>query len=685
MVMDFVGDQDRARGRTTKLVLLMIAGIVSLGLVLYAAIAGVLVAANPDPENPIGFWQPELLVATLGLTTVVVVLGSLFKVAQLSGGGKAVAEALGGTLVHPDSRDKDERRLLNVVEEMAIASGCPVPPVYIIQDQSINAFAAGFTVDSAVIGVTTGCVKRLSRDELQGVMAHEFSHIVHGDMRLNIRLTGLIFGIMVLGYIGWICTRFIGPIALRSGGGEKNPMAGIGLALIVGGLVLMILGSVGTLVARLIQAAVSRQREFLADAAAVDYTRNPDGIAGALRAIGGLPKNDLRKSAASEFEHFFFTPALATAFSTHPPLPLRIARIENRSPSEVSAEFTEMKREVGRRRVARLDQGLPPDPMPASPPVSSRTAAAPVAALDPSPPPSASPVIAGLAAGATSPNWRTRPATQVRESLSHLGDASVDHLAYARTLIATIPESVRDAAHDVVGARAICLLLLVSADADVRKRQATTLQSDLDEPTRNEVSRLSKTVRGLVSDSPETRLVLLDLVMPSLARMGDEDASMFLVTVDSMIDADGQQDRFEWLLGRLLQSHFASIMGRTRGAGAANRRMSMLSEEVRIVLAMIAWSGSRNATQAHRAFVAAARTAGVGDASFPDRSECSVTKLDRALDRLQRLRYKDRARLLDAAVEGVCSDGHTTIEEVELLRALAAAISCPMPPVLPSP
>ena len=672
MVMDFIGDQEKARTRTTRLVFLFVLAVVGIIAMVYTVFAVGIMLVNNDPEQPIGFWQPMVLLWSSTLSLLVILGGSLVKVTQLSGGGKSVATALGGALVHPDTSDPHLKRLINVVEEMAIASGCPVPPVYLIDDQSINAFAAGFTVDNAVIGVTTGSVTKLSRDELQGVMAHEFSHIVHGDMRLNIRITGMIFGIMAIGFIGWICFRFLGPVLLHARGGEKNPGPAIGLALIVIGLLLMAIGSIGTLVSRLIQAAVSRQREFLADAAAVDYTRNPQGIAGALRRIGGVPsQNRMNQAAASEFEHFFFTPALATAFATHPPLPLRVAKIENRPQAEISREFTEAKQEIGRQRIARLEQGLPADG-------------------PPPPPPSASPVsamVAGLAAGAASEtpaNWRTRPASQVRESLSHLGDATPDHLAYARTLISLVPESIQKSVHDPIGAKAVSLILLVSDDSAVRSNQARLLEQELDEPTRHEVSRLSGTVRRLIRDHPEVRLVLIDMAMPALGMMQNVDIREYLKIVEQMVNADGKLDRFEWLLGRLVRSHFDSLKISRKAESRATRPLQRLSEEARLVLAMIAWSGSRDAVQAQRAFAAAAGALGIGDLAFPSRSDCSVTGLDEALDRLQKLRFRDRARLLDAAVEGVFADGHATVEEVEILRALSAAIACPMPPVLPS-
>ena len=661
MVMDFVGDQDRARTRTSLLVFLFAIAIVGIAGLIYLIAAAVVVSTSANTDDPIGWWQPESLLISFGATVLVVGIGSLVKTAQLSSGGKVVAESLGGTLVHPDSREPQLRKLLNVVEEMAIASGCPVPPVYLIDDASINAFAAGFKVDSAVIGVTSGCVERLSRDELQGVMAHEFSHIVHGDMRMNIRITGLIFGIMAIGFIGWICLRFIGPVLLSSRGGKNNPGPALGIAMMAAGLALMAIGSIGTLVSRLIQAAVSRQREFLADASAVDYTRNPSGIADALRKIGGIPKNDLSQAAASEFEHFFFTPALNTAFSTHPPLPVRIARIENRPVSDVQGSGTNDGSGSGTRS-AGVTSGLHSGDQVA-----------------------ASAMVSGLAGGDSNDtvNWRTRSANQVRDSLARQGHATNDHLAYARTLIASVPQPIRDSAHDLVGARAISLLLLVSEDSDARAVQARLLESELDHATGTELNRLHTSIQKLVHGAPEIRLLLADLVMPALARMDETDSRKYLTIIQGMIEADGRRDRFEWLFGRLLRGHFSSLMNGDRGSVKANRTLSMLEDDVRTVLAMIAWSGSRDPDHAERAFRAAAAAAGVGNAEFPKRSDCSVVELDQSLDDLQRLRHSERSKLLDAAVEGVCADGHATIEEVELLRALASALSCPMPPVLP--
>ena len=645
MAMDYITDQEQARKRTGRLVVLFSIAVILTVAAVYGLVVLVLKLGSGE-DVVFSWWQPAVLLWAGGGTLAVIAIGSLIKTGQLSAGGRAVAESLGGRLVHPDSRERLERRLINVVEEMAIASGCPVPPVYIIEDQSINAFAAGFAHDSAVIGVTRGCVEKLNRDELQGVIAHEFSHVVNGDMRLNIRLTGVIFGIMAIGFIGYILFRFIAPSMLYSGGsrGRDNNGAAIAMGMFVLGICLIVIGALGTLFARLIQAAVSRQREFLADAAAVDFTRNPMGIAGALRRIGGIESNNMTQAAASEYQHFFFTPALHTLMATHPPIRERIERIENRPLSDEEASA------------------------PADAPGRGMTAAA-----------------AGFAAGgaAGSRNLEIREAEQVRESVTRFGDAQPAHLAYARALMAFIPDTVRDAVHEPIGAQAIGLLLLIDEDRRVAGRQAKIIEEQAPDLVRAELMRIKDQVLPLVARSPEVRLVLADLAMPALARLPEASADQFLAVIQALIHADNRLDRFEWVLGRLLMRHLRHHGSQRTRDTAARRSLDALHEPARLVLAMLAWSGARSEAQAAQAFKVAAGAVNLGNVDLPGREDCSVDALDGALDQLEGLRFRDRGRLLEAAVDGVCADGHATLAEVELLRALAAALDCPMPPVLP--
>jgi Zn-dependent protease with chaperone function len=297
--VDFFARQDKARRNTKLLVFYFSLAVIFLILAVYAAASLIfsgIELKNSLDEASFTWSQLELLLWTAIGTLAVILIGSVFKTLQLARGGSAVAELLDGRLVNSNARDADERKLLNVVEEMAIASGVPVPQVYVMDGEaSINAFAAGHSASDAAISVTRGCMTMLSRDELQGVIAHEFSHILNGDMRLNLRLIGLIFGIL--------CLTVIGRVLVRSRG-RKNPLPLLGIALII-------IGWAGVFFGRLIQAAVSRQREVLADASAVQFTRNPAGLAGALKKIGGLAYGSrLQSPHAEEASHLFFANGL---------------------------------------------------------------------------------------------------------------------------------------------------------------------------------------------------------------------------------------------------------------------------------------------------------------------------------------------------------------------------------------
>ena len=317
MATNFFQQQDSARRKTFQLVVYFVLAI----LILIALVYGLLLALGMySAGEPVSWWQPELLLLAAPGVGLVVGGASAFKVAQLASGGQAVALMMGGEEVPGTTTDARQKRLLNVVEEMALAAGVPVPPVYVLEEPGINAFAAGYAPGDAVVAVSQGCLNYLTRDELQGVVAHEFSHILNGDMRLNIRLIGLIFGIMALSIIGRI-------LMLTSGGRSsgRNDSRG-GLVLL--GLGVFVLGLVGAFFGRLIMAAVSRQREYLADASAVQFTRNPDGIGGALKKIGGLAEGSrIEQSPGRRGRSHVFRQRLrrrgARRTAGHPPAPRR--------------------------------------------------------------------------------------------------------------------------------------------------------------------------------------------------------------------------------------------------------------------------------------------------------------------------------------------------------------------------
>lgn len=376
MSSNFFAQQDLARRNTRILVVLF-----TLAVLLLLTLTNVIALIS------LGFVDPAFLSSSLQWRTLpwdlvgwvsftvlaAVTIAVLFKWQQLKAGGRAVAESLGGIRLLPDSQDPLQRRLLNVVEEMALAANTPVPPVYLLPEQGINAFAAGYSPADAVIGVTQGCLEHLNREELQGVIAHEFSHILNGDMRMNIRLIAILNGILFLGHIGYYMLRGssrAGAIraSSRSSGNSKNNGGG-GIVLLALGLV--VIGYVGSFFGNLIKAAVSRQREFLADASAVQFTRNPRGIAGALKAIGSHSvSSKIKNQNADENSHLFFGEAIsrwASIFATHPPLSTRIKRLEPHwngkypaaRPAQTAVDASANTTEAKPSNAERLQQALP--------------------------------------------------------------------------------------------------------------------------------------------------------------------------------------------------------------------------------------------------------------------------------------------------------------------------------------
>src|SRR5262245_58515764 len=341
MATNFFQQQDSARRKTFQLVFYFVLAI----LILIALVYGLLLALSMyGAHEPVSWWQPDLLLLAAPGVGLVVGGASAFKVAQLASGGQAVALMMGGEEVPGTTTDARQKRLLNIVEEMALAAGVPVPPVYVLDEPGINAFAAGYASGDAVVAVSQGCLNYLTRDELQGVVAHEFSHILNGDMRLNIRLMGLIFGIMALSILGRMLMLTSGRRSGRNDSGGGQVLLGLGV---------LVLGLVGAFFGRLIMAAVSRNREHLADATAVQFTRNPDGIGGALKKIGGLAEGSrIHNPQAAEVGHMFFANAfagegLAGLLATHPPLVERIRRLD----PQFDGQFPEVRPvgvEIGR-------------------------------------------------------------------------------------------------------------------------------------------------------------------------------------------------------------------------------------------------------------------------------------------------------------------------------------------------
>ena len=647
--MDFFEHQDQARKSTGRLILLFAAAVVGIVLSTYALVMAIFVIGQQkmtesgEVIEAIGWFQPELLGLVALVTLAVVGFGSMYKVAQLSGGGKIIAESLSGRQLSPDTTDPIERKVLNVVEEMAIASGTPVPPVYFLENEpGINAFAAGFSPQDAVIGITRGCAEQLSRDQLQGVVAHEFSHILNGDMRLNIRLIGIIHGILVVGLIGYFVMRmafYSGAVRSRGSSNKNN-----GMPLIALGVGLMVIGFIGTLFGNLIKAMISRQREFLADASAVQFTRNPKGIAGALKKIGGFDQGSALESPnAPTASHMFFSMGIKSGlnamFATHPPLDERISRIDR--------DWKFEKADTKAQAAASAASGSAAGAM-------------------------------GFAGGSVSASSASPPLS-VESAVASIGQPTEAHVAHAHELIAAIPAALVDAARGPYGARAVVYALLLDDDDAIRSEQLQRLAVHADQGVFGETRRLHPAIESLPR---QLRLPLIDLAIPALRALSPSQYTAFRENVDGLVEADEKIDLFEWVLQKIVLRHLEPHFTHVRPPRATVHQLDVVDDAVAVLLSALSYVGARDADAAGEAFVVGADRAGLNDLKQRPMKGVHLGSLDEALDQLAKLTPSAKRMLIHAAAATIAADGKITTAEAELLRAVADTLACPMPPLL---
>jgi Zn-dependent protease with chaperone function len=629
----FFENQEAARRQTSWLVFLFGCAVVGIVALLYAA--AVLLKGYPETDpygrvvaSRVAYWQPDLFVQVALATLAVVSAGSLYKIWQLRSGGAVVAEHLGGQLIPTDTSNPEGRKILNVVEEMAIASGTPTPPVYLLPgEEGINAFAAGFTPSDAVIGITRGCIHHLTRDELQGVVAHEFSHILSGDMRLNLRLMGAVHGILLLGIIGYFVLR-----SSMFAGGRRSSRDNAGTVMLLAGFALVVVGFLGTFFGNLIKASVSRQREFLADASAVQFTRNPDGIAGALKRIRSLAAGSILVSpAAPEASHLFFSQGLRgglqSLFATHPPLVERIRRLD---PTWDEAEL----------------------------PSTGAAAPQPVG-------------VAGFADEAAGPGGT---------ALDRIGEPTPAHLDYAASLLASLPGAIVSACHEPHGARAVVYALLIDHDADTRRLQVAQLERFGEPGIADETQALLRHVERL---DARVRLPLVDLALPALRRLSPSQFVAFERNITALVEADRRIELFEWTLQRILLTHLAPHFEHTASRARHDTPLSRSSAECAVVLSVLARFGSAGEDAVRKAYDAgAALLPGLSLELLPE-ERSDLATLDAALSRLARTEARGIEQLLRACAATIASDGLVSEAQGEVIRAIADTLGAPMPPLLP--
>lgn len=644
MATDFFQRQSNARRSTKWLVTMFVLSVVAIvGAIVAVTAVGIGVwneqselrqAAGITGASHLDIWQVPIL-AGLG-SLALILLGSGYKVTQLRGGGTTVAENVGGKRIAPNTTDPVERRLINVVEEMALASGVPVPPVYLLpEEQGINAFAAGYSPSDAVVAVTRGTAEQLSRDELQGVVAHEFSHILNGDMRLNIRLIGVLHGILLLGLIG----RFL----LRSGyysGHRRSSKDNSGSFLLVMGLVLLVLGFIGSVCGNLIKAALSRQREYLADASAVQFTRNPGGIAGALKRIGAaVVGSRLQHSNASEMSHMYFSQGVWEGFTglmaTHPPLPKRIQALE-----------------------PNWDGKFPTMP-------STPIALAEIAGTS---------GFVGASAAADE-----LPVEVVENAADQVGNPTENHRLYAYELVRTLPPEIVEAVHEPYGARAVIFALLLDETDEVRRAQMQALQATIKPDVVELTAKLAPTVRQL---DARVRLPLVDMSLAALRAMTKSQYVEFTAAFKQLVEADQRLGLFEWTLARVLLRHLHPQFEEAAAPKIAYYGLQRLGGPCSVLLSALAYAGNE-IDEAREAFAEASTHLPKVKLELLPTGQCGLGHLDKALTELTKVSAKHRERLIDACAAAICADEEVKIREAELLRGISDMLDCPMPPLLP--
>jgi Zn-dependent protease with chaperone function len=653
--MNFFAQQQRARTHTRRMLILFVLAVAcivaAVDLVLLIAFGAAGHGKSKWLSN-IGAVQPHALFWASVAVLAVIGIATAYKISTLRGGGGAVARQLGAVPIASDTDNFAYRRLRNVVEEIAIASGVPVPEIYVLEDESaINAFAAGYTPADAAVTVTRGCLDKLTRDELQGVIAHEFSHVLNGDMRLNIRLMGVLFGILVIGIAGRKLLENTG--RSRDSGGA-----------VAFGAAILAIGYIGVFFGRLIKAGISRQREYLADASAVQFTRQTLGIGGALKKIGGLAEGSKLGSAETEeVAHMLFGDGVgySALFATHPPLLKRIKRLD---PQFDPAEFADIARAWAQPLQGADDEGAE----------VSIAGFAPAVAI---PRRRAQPAVpAAPAAGLPHADARVSVTAQdVVEQMAHPGGQDFRAAATIRT---TMSSRLRSLAHMAQSALQVIYALTLDAAPEVRTRQLRIIEKHHDAALRAQVEEIASEIAGL---HPLQRLPLAQMVFPALRRRPRPELQAFLITLNELIRADGGVQLPEYCLAKLVSVQVIDALDPSKARPSGSVKLPACAKEIADVFAILAANGSDDPADAQRAYLLGMHEV-LPDAipEYAERSDWAAA-LDRALPRLDQLAPAGKELLVRGLTQAISADGKVSVAEAELLRTVCAALHCPLPPL----
>lgn len=665
--MNFFALQEKARRASRRMVILFALAV----LVIVAAVNAVVVMVGFGrrmTETGVMLDYPRLALVSMGVLAIIG-LASLFRTMSLRGGGASVARSMGATQVTPDTTNPAWRQLRNVIEEIAIAAGVPVPEIYIMENEAgINAFAAGYSPADAAVCVTQGCLDKLTRDELQGVIAHEFSHVLNGDMRLNIRLIGLLFGILVIGILG--------RLLMYSGGrvGSRRNSNGTYVAVI--GLSLLAIGYIGFFFGRLIQASVARSRETLADASAVQFTRQSTGIAGALKKIAVLSESStLQAQDTQQVAHMLFGEGIdgAAMFATHPPL---MQRIKTLDPAFDKEELIGIAK-AWQRPVKATDSESKQASLSGWAPAGGAVPGVPNL---PGMPGVATAILAAGAMGL--PSASARSGVTADGVAAQVATPGHDDFTLAGGLHKNIPDGLAAAARDGQQAPLLLLAMAVSRDDTSRKMQLTAAADLLDDDATEQVRGFADTLTDL---HPLLRLPLAALAFPALRRLPRPKLQQLIDQLEKIIDADGKVELDEYCLAKLVQVQVIDALDPAAAFAQGRRRLSGCLDEMRDLFALVARYGNEDSDAARRAFMAACEEAVPGKRLSYAWPEDWQQALDVALARLDRISPPGKELVVRGLTRAIRDDGQVTVAESELLRVVCAALHCPLPPMLQAP
>lgn len=624
--MDFFGKQEAAKTKTKVLVFYFLLAVVAIVLSVNAALWVTIILFEPARAVPFKVWLTGDYSLWISSATVMIILiGSLLRMAQLSGGGKAVAEMVGARRILPETSDSLEKRLINVVEEMSIASGTTPPRLYVLDNEKgINAFVAGTQPQDAVLVVTRGALERLNRNQLQGVIGHEYSHIAHGDMRLNIRLLGMLAGILLIGQCGSFILR-----NLHRGSSSRSNNDGRGVAVLFGvGLVLMVVGYVGLFFGRLIKAAISRQREFLADAASVQYTRDNESIAGALAKIGLAPQGALLDmSSAEEMSHMCFGQSINLSFNgllaTHPSIHERIKALG----------FTP---DVFVRRISNNEKSEPATSETSETKIDNKAVFATVAA-----------------------------------TMAAIGTTTPTHVGIANKIKSEIGEKIDNATHDRLQAPDLLIALLINATNETQQEALTNVNTQLG---RERKASIESWVHELQALKPRHRLAILSSMRSTLDFLNENERTLLLEVLSKIAYADKKVSSFEFVLLSLAQKWLKP----TQPPKGVVRRFIDVSDELSLVVGLLIVASGAHQDDMQKQYENVLNSFSVPIQQLP--TTFDAERLQAALESLNRLVPMLKKPLMNTLVELALIDQKLNVDEGEMLRVIAEQLNCPIPP-----